>query len=158
MSLDHSQKFSTATVGIFSHDMKQTLLVCNDRIGALLPPWGKYEPTDVNIYHTGLRELWEEVGIDMPVTPGDWLDEEGNIAQYQKIVRVYQFQTGTQKRLDHLFLYRLDRKYSWGVFAAEKQGRWYVKKDLEPETVTIQDTTYRILVPGTRETILSLLQ
>lgn len=66
----------------------------------------------MNIYHTGLRELWEEVGIDMPVTPGDWLDEEGKIAEYQKIVRVHPFQLGTQAMQDHLFLYRLDKKYN----------------------------------------------
>jgi hypothetical protein len=60
--------------------------------------------------------------------------------------------------LDHLFLYRLDKQYSWGVFAGEKQWRWYVKEDIEPETIIIQDTTYRVLVPGTRETILALLR
>jgi len=155
---EHPLKFATATVGVFSHDMKNTLLVCNDKIGALVPPWGKSEKTDVNIYHTGLRELWEEVGIDMPVTPGDWLDENGEIAQYQTVVNIQPFHIGTQEMLDHLFLYRLDKQYSWAVFAGEKQWRWYAKRDIEPETITIQDTTYRVLVPGTRETILALLR
>lgn len=155
---EHPLKFATATVGIFSHDMTKTLLVCNDRIGALVPPWGKSEPTDTNIYHTGLRELWEEVGIDLPVTDGEWLDEKGKIAKYQKIVHAYSFQYETQEMRDHLFLYRLDKKYNWAVFAGEKQGRWYVKNDIEPETITIQDTAYRVLVPGTREVILALLQ
>lgn len=155
---EHPLKFATATVGVFSHDMKMTLLVCNEKIGALVPPWGKSEPTDVNIYHTGLRELWEEVGIDLPVTDGEWLDEKGQIAEYQKIVSVQPFQIGTKNMLDHLFLYRLDKKYTWGVFAGEKQWRWYVKNDIEAETITVQDTEYWVLVPGTREVILALLQ
>lgn len=71
--------------------MKETLLVCNNRIGALVPPGGKWKPTDVNMCHAGLRELWEEVGIDLPVTPGDWLDIHGEIVDYQKIVREYPF-------------------------------------------------------------------
>jgi 8-oxo-dGTP pyrophosphatase MutT (NUDIX family) len=66
----------------------------------------------VNIYHTGLRELWEEVGIDMPVTPGDWLDENGKIAKYQTVVNIQPFHIDTQEMLDHLFLYRLDKQYS----------------------------------------------
>ena len=66
---NHSKIIHTATVAIFTPDMRRTLLLCNAHLMAIVPAGGKQEPTDENIYHTGLRETFEELGIDIPVTP-----------------------------------------------------------------------------------------
>lgn len=140
------EPISTATVAIFTPDMAQTLLVFNDRVGALVPPGGKQEPTDVNICHTGLRELWQEVGMDLPIVSGDWLDISGEIVDYQKIVQVYPFRIRQKNMIDHLFLFRMQGRIQ-EKYRAEKEGKWYSKKDLQPETIVSGGKTYKVLVP-----------
>lgn len=153
---EHLAIIPTATAAIFTPDMKRTLLVCNTHLMAIVPPGWKQEPTDTNIYHTGLREIWEEVGIDTPVTPWDWLSLDGEIVSYQKIVQEYSFEFWGKKFLDHLFFYRLSGEHR-ELYEAEKRGEWYSKKTLQPETVLQDGWAYRILVPGTREAVLRVM-
>lgn len=51
----------TATVGIFSPDMKEVIVVVNDKLGGVVPVGGKYDPKrDRGIDDTARRESVEE--------------------------------------------------------------------------------------------------
>ncbi len=67
MSTENPERIiSTATVVIFSPDMRRTLLVFNDKLMAFVPPGGKQESKDNDdIIKTAFREIMEEVGIEL---------------------------------------------------------------------------------------------
>ena len=154
---NHSEITPTATVAIFTPDMRRILLVFNEKLMALVSPWGKQESTDKNIYHTWLREVWEEVGIDIPVTSWQWLDINWEIVTHQTIVQEYQFEFWGKNFLDHLFFYRLSGEHR-EIYEAEKRGEWYSKKTLQPKTILLDGRAYRELVPGTREAVLDIMK
>lgn len=52
----------TATVAIFSPDMKRVVMVVNLKLKRILPPGGKFDKTvDGDIIATAFREVKEEV-------------------------------------------------------------------------------------------------
>lgn len=52
------QPIQTATVGIFSPDLKRTLLIYNTKLDGLVPPGGKYDKSrDVTLVDTAIHEV-----------------------------------------------------------------------------------------------------
>lgn len=65
----------TATVAIFSPDMREVLLIFNTKIGGLVPVGGKFDYTrDRDIADTALREAQEEAKIVLFPGSGIFLD------------------------------------------------------------------------------------
>lgn len=55
------EPIQTATVGIFSPDLEQILLVYNAKLDGLVPPGGKYDKRrDVTLVDTAVHEVSEE--------------------------------------------------------------------------------------------------
>ena len=154
---NHSEIIHTATVAIFTPDMRRVLLVFNEHLMAIVPPWGKQEPTDRNIYHTALREVLKVVGIDIPVTPWNWLNIWGSIASHQEVVQTFSFQIVRENFLDHLFLYQLTGEYP-EIYEAEKRGEWYTKKRIQSGLIRVYGRAFSVLVPGTREAVLGIMK
>jgi hypothetical protein len=55
------EPIQTATVGIFSPDLEQTLLVYNAKLDGLVPSGGKYDKRrDITLVDTAVHEVSEE--------------------------------------------------------------------------------------------------
>ncbi|MFA6080675.1 MAG: hypothetical protein WC753_04350 [Candidatus Gracilibacteria bacterium] len=155
---EHPEITRTATVAIFSPDMKRTLLIFNEHLMAIVPPGGKQDDKDKgSICRTGRREVREEVGIDLETTSGIWLGIRGNRITDQKVVRRAFFTLNGKNFIDSLFFYQLIGNHQ-NLYDAEKRGEWYAKKTLQPETILLDGRAYGVLVPGTREAVFNIMK
>ena len=70
---------STATVVIFSPDMREIIVIVNEKLRKILPPWWKFDPqVDTTILDTALRETLQEIGLALLPETWAFLDQDGN--------------------------------------------------------------------------------
>ncbi len=148
----------TATVGIFSPDMTKTILVCNDRLNALVPAGGRFEDKrDGNIFSTACRETKEEIGLILSSENGTFLDASGHPMNEKRAVLTWPYSLQGKPAQDHLYLFRL-HTLSGHTFSAEKVWRIFTKQELSTNTTLIEERQYNVLVPGTRDVILFVMK
>lgn len=101
----------TATVAIFSPDMKRVVMVVNLKLKRILPPGGKFDKTvDGDIIATAFREVKEEVWLVLSTQIGTFLNRSSQPVNTPEIINVesFRFINGAGWGQDSLFFFRLD--------------------------------------------------
>ena len=146
----------TATVAIFSPDMREILLIYNKKIDGLVPVGGKFEPTkDRDIADTAVREAWEEVRLGLFPGSGVFLDIEWNSVEDQRVIQEHDFSFPDGKSgHDTLYFFRLHQKPS---FSLPKWAYFLDKSSYSRERIEIEKKMYEFRALDIRERILSIL-
>lgn len=82
----------TATIAIFSPNMRRVLVIVNEKIDGIVPLGGKFDPQkDLHIYDTAFREVKEEGRILLFPGAGVFLDKDGKPVNDQPIIQESSF-------------------------------------------------------------------
>ncbi len=156
-----SDIIQTATVAIFSPDMKRIIVVTNEKLWIIIPPGGKYEKEkDKDIFATAMREVKEEVWIDISLIIGDFLSRDGNIALSPEIIGVHNFtfSHNWDKGEDFLYFFRLKEEINKKNLVAEKEGMYFFKSEIRQRHVSMNNRIFRVLIQPTKSNILRVMQ
>lgn len=154
-----SDIIKTATVAIFSPDMKSVILIVHERLGMILPPGWKMEPSDADIFATAVREVREEIWVNLLEIKGSFLDENGWNSRMPVIISKEEFFfSNTHKNaINSLYFFRLASELHSDALGAELQWFYYTKEQILQEKNLIWDREYIILDPNTKEKILTIM-
>jgi hypothetical protein len=99
----------TATIAIFSPNMRRVLVTVNTKLDGIVPLGWKFDPQkDVHIYDTAFREVKEEGRILLFPGAGVFLDKDGKPTDNQPIIQEASFLFPDGKKgHDSLFFFRL---------------------------------------------------
>lgn len=151
------EPIQTATVGIFSPDLKHILLVYNAKLDGLVPPGGKYDKyRDRTLVGTAIREAWEETGILLFHGTGVFIDGWGTPINYPEVVSEmsFSFPDGQQGH-DSLYLFRL---HEMPRFQLKTESHWLRRKQYSWERVEIWGKMYQFRALDIQEKILAIMQ
>lgn len=146
----------TATVAIFSPDMAEVIMVINDKLNRIVPPWGKYDPAkDTNVFHTALREVKEEIWRVLSPSLGVFLDKnwmpilDPVPVQYEPFTFI---NDPTKRGCDSLYFFRLHEKLGHDL-RGEKSGFWLTKYQVLRKELEMGGQTYWVLFPRMQDAI-----
>ncbi|MBP9812641.1 NUDIX domain-containing protein [Candidatus Gracilibacteria bacterium] len=149
----------TATVAIFSPDMRRIIVIVNETCRMILPPGGTKED-DEDILATAIREVKEEIGLNLLEIPGNFLDSSGNTVLHPVVIHQEKFihPRNQKKALNSLYFFRLSEFIPEDFLQAELKGFYYTKEFISRESVQIGDRSYPILDPETKKFILRVMR
>jgi len=151
----------TATVCIFSPDMKGIIVVVNNRLNRILPPWWKFDPKkDAIILDTAIRETAEEIRLALFPGTGEFLDRSGNPVDHIEPVEIEDFiftHDSNMRGRDHLYFFRL-HEMVWFDLRGQLQGYFFTKDQIQRERWEIDTVMYPVLFPGIRQAVLQVMQ
>lgn len=150
----------TATVAIFSPDMRSIIVIVNERLGMILPPGWRKEENDADIFATAVREVEEEIWLNLLKIPGDFLDSSW--AATPRPIVIHQedfiFSDNQKKARNSLYFFRLAEFMNEKQLVAELDWLIYTKELIFQQSVLIGDREYVILDPETKKIILRVMQ
>ena len=161
---ESSEIIQTATVVIFSSDMRNIIVVINKKLNSILPPGGKFDPEkDNNILDTALREVLEEIGLVLSPKIGNFLDKNWVeiIIPEPVLVESFQFINGSGSAQDSLFFFRLHASLN---FTLKNEMQWFFvnREFLLKERMTLGIDDYQMLLSneqsGMRKMILNIVR
>lgn len=151
------EPIQTATVGIFSPDLEQTLLVYNAKLDGLVPPGGKYDKRrDITLVDTAIHEVSEETWILLFHGTGVFLDGQGMPIRDPWVISEmnFPFPDGQQGH-DSLYLFRL---HEMPRFQLKTGSHWLHRKQYAWERVEIPgDRMYQFRALDIRDKILQIM-
>lgn len=151
----------TATVAIFSPDMRTIIVIVNERLGMVLPPgWRHEEGKDNSIFATAIREVEEEIWLNLLQIPGNFLDQYWATTLHPIVIHQENFIfSDNQKRgLNSLYFFRLADSIDESWLKAELSWLNYTRAQIVEESIRIGGREYVILDPTTKEFILRVMQ
>lgn len=150
----------TATVAIFTPDLRSIVVVVNERLGMIVPPGWKMEATDEDIFATALREVWEEIWLVLDYNIWNFLDRHGNVVSTPEIayIRDFIFPYNGSRGEDHLYFFLLNKSIHPDFLKAEKQWIYYTKSEVMKREVIILWKTYRVFNDDMKLHILPIMQ
>lgn len=147
----------TATVAIFSPDLRQVLLVYNQKLDGLVPPGGKFDPLrDRNILDTALYETSEETWLTLFQATGVFLDEQGQPIDYPLIVSEnhFLFPNGRPGH-DSLYFFGL---HNMPHFKLKPGTFWLEKSKYGWERIQIKERMYQFCARDIQSKVLSIMR
>lgn len=149
----------TATVAIFSPDMRRVIVIVHEKLGMILPPgWGR-EEWDMDILATAIREVKEEIWLNLREIPGNFLDSSWNNVEDPVVIHQenFIFPHNQKKALNSLYFFRLGEYIDESQMIAELQWMNYTKSQISQKSIRIWEREYVILDPTTKEFILRVM-
>lgn len=149
----------TATVVIFSPDMLTVIMIVHEKLGMILPPgWTKED--DEDILATAIREVKEEIWLNLLEIPGNFIDSSWNIVLDPAVIHQEEFTHPRNQKtaLNSLYFFRLAEHIDEPQMIAELQWMNYTKSQISQKSVRIWEREYVILDPTTKEFILCVMR
>jgi 8-oxo-dGTP pyrophosphatase MutT (NUDIX family) len=149
----------TATVAIFSPDMRRVIVIVHEKLGMILPPgWTKED--DEDILATAIREVKEEIWLNLLEIPGNFIDSSWNTVLDPVVIHQEEFThpRNQQTALNSLYFFRLAEYIDESQMIAELEWMNYTKSQISQKSVQIWEREYVILDPTTKEFILCVMR
>jgi hypothetical protein len=147
----------TATIAIFSPNMRRILVIVNEKLDGIVPLGGKFDPQkDLNIYDTAFREVKEEGRILLFPGAGVFLDKDGKPVDDQPIIQEapFLFPDG-KKGNDSLFFFRLHQMPKFDL----PEKTFFIHKDeYRKDSFTFQGRLYEFRALDVRERVLGIMR
>lgn len=150
----------TATVAIFSPDMKRLILIVNKKLSMILPPGWKREEGDSDIFATAVREVFEEIWLNLLDTKWSFLNENGRDSFLPAIIwqEYFPFHDLQKQGFNSLYFFRLAEELPDTDLKGELQWFYYTKNQILQESVLIWGRKYDILDPNTKAKIVAVMK
>jgi 8-oxo-dGTP pyrophosphatase MutT (NUDIX family) len=150
----------TATVAIFSPDMRTVIVIVNERLGMILPPGWRKETIDADIFATAVREVEEEIWLNLLKIPGNFLDQYWATKLHPIVIHQenFVFSDNQKRALNSLYFFQLADPIDESQLTAELHWLYYTKAQIGEESICIREKEYVILDPTTKEFILRVMQ
>lgn len=155
-----SDKIETATVAIFSPDMRRVIVIVNEKLGMILPPGWSREEWDIDILATAIREVKEEIWLNLLEIPGNFINSSWNTVLNPVVIHQenFIFPHNNKRALNSLYFFRLAEHIDESQMIAELQWMNYTKLQISQKTVQIWEREYVILDTTTKEFILCVMR
>lgn len=152
-----SEIIHTATVAIFSPNMRRILVTVNHKLNGVVPLGGKFDPEqDAHIYDTAFREAREEGNILLFPGAGVFLDKDGKPTNDQPIIQEVPFLFPDGKRgQDSLFFFRL---HQVPPFDLPKTTFFLHKNEYKKDSFTYEGVPYEFRALDVREKVLAIMR
>jgi 8-oxo-dGTP pyrophosphatase MutT (NUDIX family) len=150
----------TATVAIFSPDMWGVIVIVHEKLRMILPPGWSREECDTDILATAIREVKEEIWLNLLEIPGNFIDSSWNIVFDPVVIHQEEFTHPRNQKtaLNSLYFFRLAEHIDEPQMIAELQWMNYTKSQISQKSVRIWEREYVILDPTTKEFILCVMR
>ncbi len=172
MSMESPQIIKTATVWIYSHDMRHALHIFNEKLNNELsttkkPKWlwisagWKHEIGDIDIEYTAIREVGEETGITLGHLSGVFLDRNWKPVDTQEVIDTEGFNLNGKPAQDFLFYFRLHPDSPFENIAnllATTQTIWLTREQINTGEVELNGKIQQIKSGWLREKILRVMK
>lgn len=148
----------TATVAIFSPDMRRIIVIVNETCNMILPPgWTKEDGED--ILATAIREVKEEIWLSLLEIPGNFLDPSWNTVSHPEVIHQEKFihPRNHKQAINSLYFFRLLEFIPEDLLQAELQWSYYTKEFILQDNIQIGGRNYPILDPETKKIILRVM-
>ncbi len=147
----------TATIAIFSPNMRRVLVTVNEKLDGIVLLGGKFDPQkDLHIYDTAFREAKEEGKILLFPGAGVFLDKDAKPASDQPIIQESSFVFPDGKKgHDSLFFFRL---HNIPVFHLPESTFFVHKDEYKKNSFTFQGQTYQFRALDVRERVLAIMR
>ncbi len=147
----------TATIAIFSPNMRRVLVTVNEKLDGIVPLGGKFDPQkDLHIYDTAFREVKEEGKILLFPETGVFLDKEGKPVNNQPIIQEMPFQFPDGRRgHDSLFFFRL---HEMPIFRLPENTFFICRGEYRRDSFEFQGRTYEFRALDVREKVLQIMK
>lgn len=152
----------TATVCIFSPDMKEIIVKIHTKLNRIMPPWGKFDShKDMTLLDTALRETREELWLALFPWTGVFLDVDGNpIIDAEPVQRDDFVMLGDSsiQGTDHLFFFRLHDPIQFDIWGEGSRGYFFTKGQIERERWELEGNMYQLFFRSIRDAVLRVMQ
>lgn len=158
MSTESGQEIiSTATIAIFSPNMRRVLVMVNCKLNGIVPLGGKIDPEkDAHIYDTAFREVKEEGRILLFPGAGVYLDKDGKPTDSQPIIQEASFLFPDGKKgYDSLFFFRLHQIPQFDL----PENTFFIHRDeYRKDSFTFKGRPYEFRALDVRAKILAIMR
>ncbi|MBP7773591.1 hypothetical protein KA071_00715 [Candidatus Gracilibacteria bacterium] len=147
----------TATIAIFSPNMRRVFVTVNEKLDGIVPLGGKFDPQkDLHIYDTAFREVKEEGRILLFPGAGVFLGKDGKLDNNQPIIQESSFVFPDGKKgHDSLFFFRLHQMPKFDL----PEKTFFIHKDeYKKDSFTFQGRPYEFRALDVRERVLEIMR